>query len=115
MLVVAEDAALRERLDKALWEHAPEAFLAHGASNEPHARHQPLLLSESCEAANGARLIIFADGEWRDEGENFERAFLFFDDAGRDAAREIWRRFDQHDDVEREFHELESGKWVKKV
>ena len=32
ILVVAEDEALLDRLDKALWEQFPEDFLAHGST-----------------------------------------------------------------------------------
>ena len=115
MLVVAEDEALLARLDKALWEQFPEAFLAHGRAGERHAERQPLLLSSECEAANGATLVALADGRWRDQAEHFERALLFFDEAGRDSARETWRLFDQRDDVTREFHELAEGRWQQKA
>ena len=114
MLVVAGDDALLARLDQALWEECADAFLGHGRADQPHAGRQPLLLSRACEPVNGARFIAFADGQWREEGEQFERAFLLFDEVGRDAAREVWRRFLRRDDVEREFHELEDGRWVRK-
>jgi DNA polymerase III subunit chi len=115
MLVVAQDEALLARLDKALWEELPEAFLAHGRADEPHADRQPVLLSRECDAANGAALVALADGRWREEAEGFERALLFFDESGRAAARETWRLFDQREDVAREFHELAEGRWRQKV
>ena len=115
MLVVAEDPDLLERLDKALWEQCPEDFLAHGRADAPHAEGQPVLLSSGCDAANGATLVALADGQWRPEAEAFDRALLFFDEAGRAASREVWRLFDQREDVTREFHELEGGKWVQKA
>lgn len=115
MLVVAADDGLIERLDRALWEFAPEAFLAHGRADQPHADRQPVLLSKACEAANGANLLALADGTWREEAETFERVLLFFDEAGRTAARETWRLFDAREDVQREFFELENGKWVKRA
>jgi DNA polymerase-3 subunit chi len=115
MLVVAGDEALLERLDKALWEQFPEDFLAHGRADAPHAARQPVLLSSDWAASNGATLVAMADGQWREEAEHFERALLFFDESGRAAARETWRLFDQREDVTREFHELEAGKWVQKA
>ena len=115
MLVVADVPDTLERLDKALWEHFPEGFLAHGRADAPHAERQPLLLSTDCAAPNGARLIALADGRWREEAEGFDRALLFFDEAGRAAARQTWRLFDERADVAREFHELENGKWVHKA
>ena len=115
MLVVAGDDGLLDRLDKALWEQFPEDFLAHGRADAPHADRQPVLLSSDCTAPNGAALVAIADGLWREEAERFERALLFFDESGRAAARETWRLFDQREDVTREFHELEAGKWVQKA
>ena len=114
MVVVAEDGGLLERIGKALWQPA-EDFLANGRADAPHAERQPLLLSDSCGAANGARLIALADGRWRDEVRGFERAFLFFDEAGRAAARETWRSLDEAEGIEREFWEHESGKWARKA
>jgi len=115
MLVVAEDESLLERLDKALWEQFPEEYLAHGRADAAHADRQPVLLGRECTAANGANLVALADGKWRGEAESFDRALLFFDESGRAAARETWRQFDQRDEVTREFHELEDGKWVQKA
>jgi DNA polymerase-3 subunit chi len=115
MLVVADGPDLLDRLDKALWEQFPEDYLAHGRADAAHAERQPVLLSSDCVAANGATLVALADGQWRPEAEGFARALLFFDEAGRAASREVWRLFDQREDVTREFHELEGGKWVQKA
>jgi DNA polymerase-3 subunit chi len=107
MLIVAKDEALLDRIDKALWHYRPEAYLAHGRASEPHAERQPLLLSTDCTASNGARVVAFADGHWRDEAEDFDRALLFFDEAGRENARAAWRTFDAREDIEREFRDLD--------
>jgi DNA polymerase-3 subunit chi len=115
VLVVAEDDALLDRLDKALWDYSPESFLAHGRECEAHADRQPVLLSKECRASNGARVIAFADGKWRQEAETFDRALVFFDDSGRDAAKPVWRLFDGREDVTREYFAVEGGRWVKKA
>lgn len=115
MLVVSDSDEQIVALDKALWEECAEDFLAHGRADAPHAERQPLLLSNDCAAVNGAKLVAFADGQWRDEAEGFERAFVFFGDEGREAARGIWRLFDQREEVAREYHALEGGQWVKKA
>jgi DNA polymerase-3 subunit chi len=115
MLVVAEDADLLDRLDKALWEQFPEDYLAHGRSNDAHAERQPVLLSSACSATNGATLVALADGRWRAEAEAFDCVLLLFDEGGRAASRHVWRRFDQREDVTRAFHELEGDNWVRKV
>jgi DNA polymerase-3 subunit chi len=115
LLVVADDPELLDRLDKALWEQFPEDYLAHGRADAAHAARQPVLLSSDCIADNGASLVALADGRWRPEAERFERALVFFDEAGRAASRQVWRLFDQREDVTREFHELDGGKWVQKA
>jgi DNA polymerase-3 subunit chi len=109
MLIVADDEALLARLDKALWDSRPEAFLAHGRASEAHAERQPLLLSTTCEALNAAPVVALADGRWRPEAEAFERVLLFFDEAGRADARALWRTFDEREDVERDFRDLDAA------
>lgn len=115
LLVVADDPQMLERLDTALWDEAPEDFLAHGNAGEPHEERQPVLLSRECEASNGAQIVALADGRWREEAGSFERVLLFFDEHGRQAARQVWRQFDAHAGIEREFHELEGGNWVRRT
>lgn len=115
MLVVSDSDEQLHALDKALWEECPEDFLAHGRAGAPHAERQPVLLARQCTAANGAKLVAFADGRWREEAESFERAFVFFGEDGRETARGVWRLFDQRADVTREYHALEDGKWVQKA
>jgi DNA polymerase-3 subunit chi len=115
LLVVAEDAALRDALDMSLWEGFPQEFLAHGQAGGEYDARQPILLSTTCDATNDAQIVALADGKWREEASSFDRALLFFDNAGRAAAREAWRLFDTKEDVEREFFEFEAGKWVKRA
>ncbi len=113
LLVVADDAAQRLAMSRALWETKPEAFLAHGEAGAPHAARQPILLSGECSAANDARYVVLADGVWREQAEAFERVFLLFGDEGTPAARGVWRQFDGRDDVQRSYYAQEDGKWVK--
>ena len=115
LLVVSADDEQRGAIGRALWDARPEAFLANGEADAPHAERQPILLSPRCEAANGARYVVLADGEWRDEAEGFGRAFLLFGEAGAEAARAVWRQFDGRDEVERSYFAQEDGKWVKKA
>jgi DNA polymerase-3 subunit chi len=113
MLIVAGDESRLAAVDRSLWHECPEQFLAHGRSDAPHAERQPVLLSSDCSAPNGATVVAFADGQWRAEGERFERAFLFFDDSQREAVRLVWSSFDDRADVTREYHRLEGGRWRK--
>ena len=104
-----------EGLDRALWEEAATEFLAHGAADAPHAERQPILLSSTCEAANGAKFIALADGQWRDEALTFERVFLIFDDGSRGGARECWRMLGSKDGIERHFWKQEDGRWIEQA
>ncbi|ANU08386.1 DNA polymerase III subunit chi [Paraurantiacibacter namhicola] len=111
-LVVSGDAEQIDRIDKALWEMLPDAFLAHGRAGEPHAARQPLLLSMSCEAENEARFILLADGAWRDEAFAFERAFLIFGESALDGARACWRMLGEREDTpDRHFWLQDGSKW----
>lgn len=111
LLIVVNDEGQRAAMSTALWAK-PEGFLANG---ENHATRQPILLSGECVAANDARYVVLADGEWRDGAEGFERAFLLFGETGLTDARALWRKFDGRDDVERSYFAQEDGKWVKKA
>jgi DNA polymerase-3 subunit chi len=115
LLVVAEAENQRSAIGRALWETRPEAFLANGEADAPHAERQPILLSPRCEAMNGARYVVLADGIWREGAGGFERTFLLFDEAGTPGARAVWRQFDGREDVERSYFAQEDGKWVKKA
>jgi DNA polymerase-3 subunit chi len=112
VLVVSADQAQLGRMGDALWERA-DAFLAHGKAGEKHAARQPVLLSAGCTPENNAGLIVFADGQWRDEGLGFERALLFFGEAELTAARACWRMLGEREEIERRFWKQEGGKWVE--
>ena len=115
LLVVSEDEGRRAEMSRTLWEARPEAFLANGDASARHAARQPILLSERCEAENGARYLVLADGGWCEGADAFERVFLLFDEAGTPAARGTWRMFDGREDVQRSYYAQEDGKWVKKA
>lgn len=113
LLVVAHDDAQRARISQGLWAGPPESFLANGAAGEGGEARQPILLSDSCDAANGARHVALADGLWRDEALEFDRAFYFFDAASIDGARASWRALSKRDGVEPRFWRQEGRKWVQ--
>ena len=110
LLVVADEAQLA-RLDEQLWTVSPDSFLPHGRDN---VASQPILLALDPLPANGAANIAIADGKWRDEALDFERAFYFFDSDALDAAREAWRTLGKKDGVEpRYWKQDERRKWVQ--
>ncbi len=81
-------------------------------TGDPHQARQPILLADGCSAPNGARMVLIADGVWRDEALDFDRVLLLFDAARRDAAAELWRRFMADAAVDNRIHKQdEHGQW----
>ena len=109
LVVVAGEEQLGQ-LDEQLWTYAKDAFLPHGRER---AESQPVLLSATPEAANGARNVALADGVWREEALGFDRAFYFFDTGSLDAARGAWRALKGREGVESRYWKQVDGKWVQ--
>ena len=95
--IVRAGAAERiEHLDGWLWSYRDDSFLAHGTVEEPHAQHQPILLTTSEDRPNGAEALFLIDGAEAGSLDDYERCILLFD--GRDeaavaAARRQWSGF----------------------
>lgn len=113
LLVVASEEDRLDRISQGLWSAGPDSFLAHDRANCDDPARQPVLLSATCEAGNGARHIALADGIWRDEALQFERAFYFFDDSSVDGARQSWRTLSRKEGVEPRFWRQDGRKWVQ--
>lgn len=113
VLVVSSDEAQRAAISRALWESAPEAFLANGMAGGPHDERQPILLADEVINLNGAEFLMLADGEWRDPGEHFDRVMLLFDGATIDGARGAWRELGGRDGVERRYWRQDGGRWIE--
>jgi DNA polymerase-3 subunit chi len=112
LLLVSGDAGLAERLDQHLWTYSPESFLPHGRAGEDDEGDQPVLISSTVDAANGARNVALADGVWRGEALDFDRAFYFFDGESIAGARAAWRELAGREGVTpRYWKQDEDGKW----
>ncbi len=74
-----------------LWDQGADSFLPHGLAGGSDDARQPILLSTSDDAPNGARNVLIADGEWREAALTFDRAFYLFDDATLEGARLAWK------------------------
>jgi len=112
LLVVGDEERLR-RISHGLWTSSPTSFLAHGRAGEGADEAQPILLSSSCAAGNGATNIALADGLWRDEALGFSRAFYFFDADTIEGARAAWRALARNEAAETHFWRQEGRKWVE--
>lgn len=111
MLIVSAEADQLGRISAALWDAGPTSFLAHDHAGGALPEVQPILLSGTCDAANGATRIALADGLFRDEALAFARVFYFFDPRTVTAARESWRALAKCEDVETHFWRQDGGKW----
>ena len=112
LLVVAEHEVLRARISDALWGHGKADFLANGQADAPHAARQPILLGSECAAPNEARILIIADGRWREEAEQFTRVMLLFDEQATEDARDLWRQLAPREDIDNHIHkQTPEGRW----
>jgi DNA polymerase III subunit chi len=113
LLVVAAERDRLDQIGQSLWTHQPASFLAHGHADGENPAAQPILLSAEVHAANGARHIALADGQWREEALTFDRAFYFFDAMTIDGARQSWRDLSKQEGVEPRFWRQDGRKWVQ--
>jgi DNA polymerase-3 subunit chi len=113
LLVVSLDAAQLDLISAALWNWKTDSFLAHAKAGEGDDSIQPILLSDETEAANGAKFIALADGEWRDSALAFDRAFYLFPPSHTANARNAWRALGEKEGVERRYWKQDGGNWVQ--
>ena len=112
LLVVAEEDAQRAHLDKLLWTYAPDSFLPHAQVGGEADGDQPVLIAPDVNAANGARNVLLADGIWRDDALDFDRAFHLFDDDAIRPARAAWKALAEREGVERRYwKQNDAGRW----
>ncbi|NVE93576.1 DNA polymerase III subunit chi [Altererythrobacter lutimaris] len=112
LLIVSDNPGQRAVISRELWSAGPEEFLANGEAENAGASQQPILLSGEMQAANSARMVLFADGKWREEATDFDRAFLLFGPDETQAARDLWRGLDGQEGAERFIHKQdENGRW----
>jgi DNA polymerase-3 subunit chi len=112
LLLVAESETQRVALDKLLWAYSAESFLPHACAGGDRDADQPILLTDTPVAANGARHIALTDGIWRDEALGFDRAFHFFDSERIAEARVAWKALADRDGVERRYwKQNDAGRW----
>ena len=113
LLVVSSDTVQLDAISAALWTSKADSFLAHTKAGEGDDAIQPILLSGEAVAANDAKFIALADGEWRDAALAFDRAFYLFPPSHTDNARTAWRALGEREDVERRYWKQDGGRWVQ--
>lgn len=112
LLIVSDDDGQRARLDRLLWEAERESFIPHAQAGAGDDARQPVLIAAEVDAANRARHVALADGRWRDEALDFDRAFHFFDEDSIAAARTAWRGLRARSGIELHYWKRnEAGRW----
>ena len=112
LLIVHSDAEMRATISRELWRAGDDEFLANGEAGQAGAERQPILLSAEIDTVSGASMVILADGNWRSDATNFDRAMLLFGASDTAAARALWRELDGEAEVTREIHKQdENGSW----
>jgi DNA polymerase-3 subunit chi len=114
LLVIASDEGFLARLDRLLWDVGKTSFLPHGIAGGSADSRQPILLSTTPDAANVARNLLIADGEWREAALNFQRAFYLFDTDTIASARAAWKTL-AGKGVEPHYWTQENGRWAEKA
>ena len=102
LIVNTGSAAASEEVDEALWTYDAASFLPHGLSGGEHDAEQPILISGSFDAANGARLAVALAGAIPAADAGFERVLYLFDGNEGEAverARRHWRALANREDV----------------
>jgi DNA polymerase III subunit chi len=111
LLIISSDMGQLKTISSSLWSWKAESFLAHERAGKGGEAQQPILLSQSTDAENSARLVALADGEWRHEALSFDRVFYLFPPQNTDRARNAWRALKDKEGVERRYWKQEGGKW----
>ncbi|WP_374944026.1 DNA polymerase III subunit chi [Sphingomonas sp.] len=112
LLVVAQEQEQRAYLDKLLWTYAADSFLPHAQIGGADDGDQPILIAPDVNAANRARNVLLADGIWRDDALDFDRAFHLFDEDAIKPARAAWKALAGREGVGCRFwKQNDSGRW----
>lgn len=111
LLIVSDDSTQLDAISLSLWNAKADSFLAHAKTGEGDDALQPILLSGTTEAANGARFVAIADGNWRLVEKIFDRVFYLFPPSHTDNARAAWRALG--DSIERRYWKQDGGKWMQ--
>ncbi|MFW6027459.1 MAG: DNA polymerase III subunit chi [bacterium] len=108
-------------LDSFLWTFRDDAFLPHGAVYEPHAEHQPILLTTGPANVNEAHVLFLVDDapfpELEQGGGGFERCVLLFNGADPETlsrAREQWKQAKAAGLELSYWQQTPGGKWEKR-
>ena len=105
-------------LDQALWTLIPDSFLAHGMAGGAQDADQPILLSETVEPVNGARLLLSLEAGVPGGMDGFDRVLNLFEDGtpAHERARLDWKALSAREGLTRSYwQQTERGGWEKRA
>ncbi len=117
IVVRGNEAGRIDWLDQKLWQGAEDDFLPHGQAGGEHDALQPILLTTTRDAPNGASCIMAIDGAevTPEEVQEADRVCILFDGhdpEALDAARAQWKALTGSGCAAQYWSE-ESGRWEK--
>jgi len=107
-----------ETLDTLMWTYADHSFLPHGLAGGAHDADQPVLLSDSVQPHNGARLLLSLDAGVPAALDGFDRLFNLFEHGtpAHSRARADWKALADRVGVARSYwQQTERGGWQKQA
>ena len=116
LLVVGERAGL-EALDKALWVLLADSFLPHALAGGEYDSEQPILLAETAEPVNGAKLLLSLEAGVPGAMDGFDRVLNLFEDGSpaHERARLDWKALGSREELTRSYwQQNERGGWEKR-
>ena len=118
VVVQTPDAGTREALNERLWTYADDSFLAHGGPGDGDPATQPIFLTETDEAPNGAglRVLLAPADALRFVSHAATRIVVLFearDEEAMAAARVAWKALRDAGVAASYWREGDEGDWVK--
>ena len=118
VLVRGTDEALLERLDKVLWEGAPDSFLPHGLAGGPNDTNQPILLGNVVQTDGFECLMAISGADVSaEEVTSLDRTCILFDGhdgTALDHARGQWKALTGAG-VAAQYWAQDGESWIKKA
>lgn len=115
-VVVTGSTERTEVLNNLLWTYDDRGFLPHGSAADGHAERQPIWLTETDEAPNGADVLFLTDGAETAHAEAFELVCLLFDgndEAAVAEARRRWKSYREAGHVLAYWQQDTAGRWTE--
>jgi DNA polymerase-3 subunit chi len=113
-LILTEDAAQTDLLNKQLWTYTTKFFLPHGAKSDGFESNQPIYLSHEEENPNQSKILAFVGSAEPGNLSEYDKSLYLFDgmdDASVSRARERWKHYKREGHEVTYWQQSEKGAW----